>query len=600
MNLPKRDHVLQEISALEKRIEGLRQQLIEVDKIQPIENAYSENTPSLDSTSLSPNDKVKLFLRLFRGRDDVYPKRWQNQTSGKSGYSPACANEWVHSGQVTGIQPTLVNDETAASPWLKTFSQNIKPLKILEPIPEKVAAVLSQRLFVEKSELPSSLVNLIKRLAAFQNPEFYKKQGLRLSTAMTPRIISCAEDHQNHISLPRGCLDDLRKLLGEHNSSLELEDIRNTGIAIDVQFSGQLTDEQEKVATAVLEHEQGVIVAPPGFGKTVLGTYLIAARKLNTLVLVHRQPLMEQWKTQIAIFLNQSPKSIGQIGGGKRKPTGQIDVAMIQSLARKGSVDESVTEYGQIIIDECHHLPAVSFDRVLSEAKAKYIVGLTATPHRRDGHQPIIHMQIGPVRYKTDTKTHLALQPFEHRLAVRVTDFQLPSSSTDISIQAIYGLLVNDAARNEQIFNDVIVAMEEGRSPILLTERKDHLDLLYEKLKSFVKHIVVLQGGRSAKIQREAKEQLNSIPANEERLILATGRYIGEGFDDARLDTLFLALPVSWKGTLIQYAGRLHRLHPGKKEVRIIDYVDTKVPMLAKMLEKRRIGYRAMGYQEGA
>jgi superfamily II DNA or RNA helicase len=794
MDLPKRDHVLQEISALEKRIEGLRQQLIEINKVQTIENVSSEKTPVLDSTSLSPNEKVKLFLRLFRGRDDVYPKRWQNQTSGKSGYSPACANEWVrgvcekprvkcseclnqaflpvtnetilshlqgrhvigvypmlvddtcwflaadfdkqawkedilafteicryfdipyaiersqsgngahvwfffntpvlasmarkmgsflltetmanrhqlgltsydrlfpnqdtlpkggfgnlialplqyrartadntiflddhlnpypdqwgfldslqpipsdrveriakeatNSGQVTGIQPTLINDETVTPPWLKVFSQNIKPLKILEPIPEKVAAVLSQRLFIEKSALPSPLVNMIKRLAAFQNPEFYKKQGLRLSTAMTPRIISCAEDHEHHISLPRGCLDDLQQLLAEHKSSLELEDIRNKGVSIDVQFYGQLTDEQEKAATAVLEHEQGVIVAPPGFGKTVLGTYLIAARKLNTLVLVHRQPLMEQWKTQIAIFLNQSPKSIGQIGGGKRKPTGQIDVAMIQSLARKGSIDGSVAEYGQIIIDECHHLPAVSFERVLSEAKAKYILGLTATPHRRDGHQPIIHMQIGPVRYKTETKTHLALQPFELRLAVRASGFQLPSSSTDITIQELYGLLVNDATRNEQIFNDVIVAMEEGRSPILLTERKDHLDLLYEKLKSFVKHIVVLQGGRSAKIQREAKEQLNSIPANEERLILATGRYIGEGFDDARLDTLFLALPVSWKGTLIQYAGRLHRLHPGKKEVRIIDYVDIKVPMLAKMFEKRRIGYRAMGYQE--
>lgn len=307
---------------------------------------------------------------------------------------------------------------------------------------------------------------------------------------------------------------------------------------------------------------------------------------------------MEQWKTQLGIFLDRSPKSIGQLGAGRRKLTGQIDVAMIQSLAKKGAVDDCVTEYGQVIIDECHHIPAVSFERVLSETKAKYVVGLTATPHRRDGHQPIIHMQIGPVRYKTDTKAQLALQSFEHRLIVRETDFELPVPSTGIPIQELYGLLVNDMARNEQIFNDVLLAMEEGQSPILLTERKDHLELFHEKLKKFVRHIVVLRGGRTAKARREIQEQLQSIPANEERLLLATGRYIGEGFDDARLDTLFLALPISWKGTLIQYAGRLHRLHPEKKEVRIVDYVDAKVPMLARMFEKRRVGYRAMGYQD--
>ena len=271
---------------------------------------------------------------------------------------------------------------------------------------------------------------------------------------------------------------------------------------------------------------------------------------------------------------------------------------MIQSLSRKGSVDDIVAEYGQVIIDECHHLPAISFERVLSEVKARYIVGLTATPQRRDGHQPIIHMQIGPTRFKADPRTHSSKHPFDYRLVVRRTNFDLSPQDSNKTIQELYGLLVTDKQRNELLFNDVLMVMEEGRSPILLTERKEHLEILHEMLKGFVRHIVVLRGGRSAKERREIQEQLASIPVDEERLLLATGRYIGEGFDDARLDTLFLGLPVSWKGTLVQYAGRLHRLHPGKREVRIVDYVDNNVPMLAKMFEKRRIGYRSMGYRE--
>ncbi len=271
---------------------------------------------------------------------------------------------------------------------------------------------------------------------------------------------------------------------------------------------------------------------------------------------------------------------------------------MIQSLSRKDSVDDIVGEYGQVIIDECHHLPAVSFERVLSEVKARYVVGLTATPQRRDGHQPIIHMQVWPVRFKADPRSQLIERPCDHRLAVRETGFDAPVQASDTTIQEPYGLLVADEKRNEQIINDVLMAMEEGRSPILLTERKEHLEKLHDRLTGFVRHIVVLRGGRSAKERQEVQAQFASIPMDEERLILATGRYIGEGFDDARLDTLFLALPVSWKGTLVQYAGRLHRLHPGKREVRIVDYVDSKVPMLARMFDRRRIGYRAMGCRE--
>jgi superfamily II DNA or RNA helicase len=509
------------------------------------------------------------------------------------------AMEATNRGQVIGLQiADTGEDDVDASPWLRSPSRKPKHVPINEPIPREIQAVLSQRLYVEKGGLPSALINQIKRLAAFQNPEFYKKQNLRLSTALTPRVICCAEDNDKYIGLPRGRLDEVRSVLQEHKSHLSLEDLRYPGEPVAATFLGELTEAQLQAFSATAKHDIGMVVAPPGFGKTVLGTYLIAERKCNTLVLVHRQPLLEQWRSQIGIFLGREAKSIGQIGGGKRKLTGQIDVAMIQSLSRKDSVDDIVAEYGQVIIDECHHLPAVSFERVLSEVKARYVVGLTATPQRRDGHQPIIHMQIGPVRFKADPRNQLAQRPFDHRLVVRETGFDAPAQSSDIPIQGLYGLLVADENRNDQIVDDVLIAMEERRSPILLTERKEHLKQLHDRLKGFVRHIVILRGGRSAKERRKIEAQLASIPVDEERLILATGRYIGEGFDDARLDTLFLALPVSWKGTLVQYAGRLHRLHPGKHEVRIVDYVDSKVPMLSRMFERRRVGYRAMGYRE--
>ncbi len=321
-----------------------------------------------------------------------------------------------------------------------------------------------------------------------------------------------------------------------------MQDQRTPGAPLELRFLGTLTAVQEQVARALLAHDTGVLVAPPGVGKTVIGTYLVAARACSTLVLVHRRPLLDQWLAQLSVFLGIELKEIGQIGAGKRAPTGRLDVAMIQSLVRRDSVADLVAGYGQVIVDECHHLPAVSFERVLSAVKARYVVGLTATPLRRDGHHPITQMQLG---------------------------------------------------------NDVSRALEDGRSPILLTERKDHLEYFAARLERVARHFVVLQGGMGARAHRAVRAQLSAIPANEERLVLATGRYIGEGFDDARLDTLFLAMPVSWKGTLVQYTGRLHRLHPGKTEVRIFDYVDHEVPMLLRMFERRLRGYRAIGYARG-
>ena len=509
------------------------------------------------------------------------------------------AREATRKGLVVGVRLSDTVDPDTAEPWTRPPSGQPR-VRFSAPLPREVRAVLGQRLFVTKAGLSPTHVNQIKRLAAFQNPEFYKKQSLRLSTALTPRVVACAEELPEHVALPRGCRIDLEQILQEHGCALRVEDQRCDGKPLDVTFDGRLTSIQKKAARALLREDIGVLVAPPGVGKTVIGTYLVAARSRNTLVLVHRQPLLDQWIAQLSMFLGLAPKAIGQIGAGKHTPNGRVDVAMIQSLVRVGRVDDLVAAYGHVIVDECHHIPAASFERVLSEVKARFVTGLTATPRRRDGLHPITEMQLGPVRFAVDARSQAARQPFDHRLIVRETAFGSAHAVSTDRIQALYAALATDEQRNRLILGDVTAALAEGRSPVLLTERKDHLDALATKLRGAARHLVVLRGGMTPAARRAVTAALTSIPDDESRLVLATGRYIGEGFDDARLDTLFLAMPVSWKGTLVQYTGRLHRLHPGKTEVRIYDYVDREVPMLARMFDKRLRGYRAIGYARDA
>jgi len=363
-------------------------------------------------------------------------------------------------GRVLGVRFEPLDDGLDATPWERPPSGRPRKFKIEGQVPDIVRAVLSQQIFVEKAGMPSGLLAEIKRLAAFQNPEFYQKQAMRFSTTGIPRVICAAEEHPAHLALPRGCREELAELLAEHGSPLELEDRRNPGESIGITFHGQLTSTQQAAVEAIHPHDIGIFVAPPGAGKTVFGAYMAALRGVNTLVLVHRKPLLDQWRAQLQVFLGLTSKEVGQIGGGKRKPTGRIDVAMIQSLASSKSVSDLVANYGQVIVDECHHAPAVSFERVMREVRARYILGLTATPYCRDGLQRLLHFQCGPVRFQLAAKSKAAEQPFTSRLIVRETRFLGQGS-----IQDLYAALVLDSHRNAMIIRDVQKALAEGRSP---------------------------------------------------------------------------------------------------------------------------------------
>jgi len=511
----------------------------------------------------------------------------------------AIVSEAERRGRVVGVR-MVIPDELDDQPWTAPPSRRRKEPPITGPLPDRITLLLENQIYIDKEELPAPLKNRLIRLAAFQNPEFYKAQAMRLPVYNKPRIISCCEDFPKHIGLPRGCLDEVVELLRDLRIKPEIIDKRLVGKPIALNFQGVLRPEQKVAGDAMLSHDMGVLSATTAFGKTVIATYMIAERGVNTLVLVHRRQLLDQWVSRLSEFLGLDPKNIGQIGGGKRKPTGIVDVAIIQSLSKKGVVDDLVGMYGHLVVDECHHISARSFEIVARQCKAKYITGLSATVTRKDGHHPIIFMQCGPVRYRVDERKQASERPFEHKVIVRKTSIKMADEmpdNTDPSIHDLYSMLINNKSRNNMIIEDIIKVIKAKRSPILLTERKEHLALLADCLSSMVKNVIVLKGGMGQKQRRLIAERMNKIPEQEERVIVATGRYLGEGFDDARLDTLFLALPVSWRGILVQYAGRLHRLHDMKKEVVIFDYADLEVPMLAKMYKRRLAGYKAIGYE---
>lgn len=466
-----------------------------------------------------------------------------------------------------------------------------------QKLPKKLKIIEKNGLYIEKTNLPSSLVHQMIQLATFNNPEFFKRQAKRMSTHNTPRMINCSEETDAYIVLPRGCKEQLVNLLTDLSIEFEFETRTNSGSEIAVSFIGELRSEQETAVTKLLAYSTGILSATTGFGKTVVAASIIANRKINTLIIVHRKQLIDQWKMQLSSFLNLANDQIGQMGGGKTKLYGIVDIATIQSLNYKGKVKDVIRQYGQIIVDECHHISAFSFEKVLKEANATYIHGLTATPARKDGLERIMTMQLGSIRYKVSAKKQAMTLPFEQILIPRYTNFKSSCKIIGEDFQGLYQELMKNEQRNDMIFDDVLKELDKGAVPLILTERVEHVYDLQEKFTGFAKNIITLTGGMSKTEEATKMRLLEDIPDDAERLLIATGKYIGEGFDYAPIDTLFLVMPISWKGTLQQYVGRLHRFHNKKEKIKVYDYVDENETLLKAMFEKRLKTYHLMGYQ---
>nr|WP_231125680.1 DEAD/DEAH box helicase [Halomonas piezotolerans] len=513
-----------------------------------------------------------------------YPDQWALLSRQKS-LSPDQLGEKI------GRKPDADATADVALPWEQALP--VETGKITG-CPDTVTLILANRIYMKLSDIPGTLAARIKRMASFANPVFFKTQALRFSTHGIPRYISCARIEQGYLSVPRGCFDELQALLLGQGITVNLDDRRLPGQVVNgISLKATLRDEQNRAVEALAEHDTGVLHAPTAFGKTITAIGLIAKRQVNTLILTHSRQLLGQWQERLETFIEGA--SVGVIGGGKKKPSGQIDVATYQSLINKkdNTVSDLAKEYGQIIIDECHHISAPRYEMLLNEVSARYVVGLTATPDRQDGHQKIMLMIAGPVRHKV--RAEHSSQFVQHviiRERHEIPPAHICQSHERPHIASVYRWLAQNNARNKDIVQDVASCVNNQANCLLLTERREHAEALAALLAAESISSVVLRGGMRVKERQAAEVQLHKA-----QVIVATGKYIGEGFDLPRLDTLFLALPIAWKGTLSQYAGRIHRAVEGKQEVTIYDYLDTGLPMLERMYRKREKGYKAMGYQ---
>ena len=475
----------------------------------------------------------------------------------------------------------------------------------------KLRIVMADRLYIDKTRMKPKLQNKIRRLAAYNNPEYFKKQAIGLPTFGIPRIVYSGEDTDQYIAIPRGCLEKLCSNLQLASIEYAIEDKRNDGKSIDVAFAGNLYPEQKEAADHMLEHDIGVLSAATGFGKTAVGSFLISERKVNTLILVHTNEIMQNWLTDLERFLEihedypqyttktgriKTRKSlIGKLSGSHNSLTGIIDVAMVSSLGKGENVKQFVKDYGMVIMDECHHSAADTIESVLSEVNARYVYGLTATVKREDGKEKTVLMQFGPVRYTFTAKDKVMLQGIEHVLEPRFTP--ITSAKEKLTANEAYDIVVNSDIRNNLIASDIEKCVAQGHTPLVLSKRKTQLETLYDKVKDKADHVLVLTGGKTPVERNKLRDELNSISQNDSLIILATGQYIGEGFNYSRLDTLFLAMPIAWDGNVEQYTGRLNRSFEGKDKVTVVDYVDHHIDMFANMYNKRLKTYRRIGYE---
>lgn len=494
-----------------------------------------------------------------------------------------------------------------SKPWVIPPTQDITH----NDFKEAISITLADKIYIPLNAISAKVLNHIKRIAAFRNPEFYAKQTMRMSTYGIPRIISCFDITDEYLAMPRGCKKAILEILNANGAKYSITDKTNHGIPISVSFMGKEHEEQLDAIASLIKYDCGVLHATTAFGKTIIAASIIAQKQVNTLVLVHTKALLDQWHERLTEFLkiDYEPPAPTQKRGRKRvfSPIGCldstknilhgiIDIALMQSCTRDGDAKPFIRDYGLVIVDECHHVSSLTFETVMKGITAHTTYGLTATPIRKDGHQPIIFMQLGPIRFKADAKAQMARQTFRRYLIPRFTSFR-NIDETNSDFTSLLQKISKDEIRNKLIVDDILKSLSCGRTPIVITRRIEHISTLYTLLFGRVKNIVCLSGKGTAKEKRMKIERLHAIPSSEPLVIIATEKYIGEGFDYPRLDTLFLAMPIAWKGTIQQCAGRLHRENKGKTDVRIYDYIDMHIPMLSAMYHKRLRGYAIVGYQ---
>ena len=482
-----------------------------------------------------------------------------------------------------------------------------------DDIPSELKVVRANKLFIPQATLSHRAEAVLARLAAFENPEYYRAQAMRRSVHKIPRVISCADSEGGYLVLPRGCEEELEAAAVGAGSVLEIVDETEEGRAIKVSFKGELLPEQVPAAEAMLAHDNGVLWAATAFGKTVLSAYLIAQRGVSTVILVHTTALVYQWQEKLMEFLEIDeplPESkagrgrkkkylpVGVKVGGKDTRTGTIDVVCYKSIAQNPHPEEMLHGYGMLIVDECHHSAALTYEPAITASRARWVYGVSATPERADGHHPIAFMLCGPLRYKRTAKEQAACHEFEHVVLPRYTGFRRPISIEDEAWgpTSAQRCIAEDAVRSRLVVEDALASWREGRSPLILTERLNHAETLLEMIEEQCPNAYLLCGKATAKVKRERIEELRCAAENGPVIVVATGRYAGEGFDLPRLDTLCLAAPISGETPLSQYTGRLHRKYPGKKQVVVYDYVDFNEPLLEGMYHKRLRGYASLGY----